>query len=393
MNLEILQKHNNKISQNERKELGILHKCKKEEIIEKIYQMLLKENSQDDVFRIMIKYMTDKSFNKFVYSKNIETFGISPYHYFSNNYRFCKTCGKITTNSEFCSNKCSNNNEKTKNKIRVSLQKTLDKKYNGIKSTSQIPETRLKSKETCFKKYGVIGQYHGDQEKRKQTCLEKYGNKNYNNSEKLKKTVYLSKGLTITEINERIRNLNKEYCLRNFIKEGKFDLDKFKDYFKFSYSYAILLKHKLEIDLENWGHFIKGHSKAELELFEWIPLDNKILGDRTLITPYEIDILLPDLKLAIEYNGAYWHSFYPLSYHLNKLNMCIDKGFELWYIYDYDDINFWKQRLLDRINNVERKFDLQGLIDRRLYNKEELKNSIIQILDPTEEYVLGRFLC
>lgn len=374
MNLEILRKHINKITQNERKELGIFHKCKKEEIIEKIYQMLLKENSQDDVFRIMIKYMSDKSFNKFVYSKNIETFGISPYHYFSNNYRFCKTCGKITTNSEFCSNKCSNNNEKTKNKIRVSLQKTLDENYNGIKSTSQIPETRLKSKETCFKKYGVIGQYHGDQEKRKQTCLEKYG---VDNASK--------------RFFKNIKDFNEEFVRKNFIKGNVFLFEEFMQYFNISCFPAY--KFKKEHNIIERNNYNNGHSKAELELFEWIPLDNKISGDRTLIAPYEIDILLPDLKLAIEYNGAYWHSFYPLSYHLNKLNMCIDKGFELWYIYDYDDINFWKQRLLDKINNVERKFDLQGLIDRRLYNKDELKNPIIQILDPTEDYILGRFLC
>ncbi len=374
MNLEILRKHINKITKNERKELGIFHKCKKEEIIEKIYQILLKENSQDDVFRIMIKYMSDKSFNKFVYSKNIETFGISPYHYFSDNYRFCKTCGKITTNSEFCSNKCSNNNEKTKNKIRVSLQKTLDENYNGIKSTSQIPETRLKSIETCFKKYGVIGQYHGDQEKRKQTCLEKYG---VDNASK--------------RFFKNIKDFNEEFVRKNFIKGNVFLFEEFMQYFNISCFPAY--KFKKEHNIIERNNYNNGHSKAELELFEWIPLNNKISGDRTLIAPYEIDILLPDLKLAIEYNGAYWHSFYPLSYHLNKLNMCIDKGFELWYIYDYDDINFWKQRLLDRINNVERKFDLQGLIDRRLYNKEELKNPIIQILDPTEDYILGRFLC
>ena len=33
-----------------------------------------------------------------------------------------------------------------------------------------------------------------------------------------------------------------------------------------------------------------------------------ILNDRILITPYEIDIYCPELKIGIELNGLYWHT-------------------------------------------------------------------------------------
>lgn len=35
---------------------------------------------------------------------------------------------------------------------------------------------------------------------------------------------------------------------------------------------------------------------------------NLIENDRELIAPYELDIVIPELHLAIEFNGVYWHS-------------------------------------------------------------------------------------
>ena len=36
--------------------------------------------------------------------------------------------------------------------------------------------------------------------------------------------------------------------------------------------------------------------------------NNLIEYDRALIKPYELDIVIPDLNLAIEFNGVYYHS-------------------------------------------------------------------------------------
>jgi len=48
-------------------------------------------------------------------------------------------------------------------------------------------------------------------------------------------------------------------------------------------------------------------SKAELEIYTF--LDSKsidyIQSDRSIIKPYELDILIPSLMLAIEFNGKY----------------------------------------------------------------------------------------
>lgn len=33
-----------------------------------------------------------------------------------------------------------------------------------------------------------------------------------------------------------------------------------------------------------------------------------LVNDRTTISPYELDIVVPSLKLAVEYNGIHWHN-------------------------------------------------------------------------------------
>lgn len=60
---------------------------------------------------------------------------------------------------------------------------------------------------------------------------------------------------------------------------------------------------------------------------------------REVITPYELDIYLPDLNLAFEYCGLYWHSFKQISntrYHLDKLEKCKEKGIKLITIFESD---------------------------------------------------------
>ena len=54
----------------------------------------------------------------------------------------------------------------------------------------------------------------------------------------------------------------------------------------------------------------KYHSVAEQELINFCKqfFNNLIEYDRTLIKPYELDIVIPDLNLAIEFNGVYYHS-------------------------------------------------------------------------------------
>ncbi len=66
--------------------------------------------------------------------------------------------------------------------------------------------------------------------------------------------------------------------------------------------------------------------------------DGDIICNEKLIKPYEVDIYLPELKLAFEFNGLYWHSdlYKSRDYHFNKHKMCFDLGVELFQIWEDD---------------------------------------------------------
>lgn len=91
-------------------------------------------------------------------------------------------------------------------------------------------------------------------------------------------------------------------------------------------------------------------SRAEEDLFN---ITKKIVGskikvisnDRTVISPYEIDIYIPFLQKGIEYNGTYWHSDEQLSkrtgmtskeFHYMKLSNAFDEEVELMHIDEKD---------------------------------------------------------
>jgi len=95
---------------------------------------------------------------------------------------------------------------------------------------------------------------------------------------------------------------------------------------------------------ECWNE--KNFSRGEKEVLEYIDslTDTTIIpNDRSqIINPktgnfLELDIFLPDLMKAIEYNGTYWHSFDEAIFNDNqKVVQCKEKGIDLIIIKDED---------------------------------------------------------
>lgn len=73
---------------------------------------------------------------------------------------------------------------------------------------------------------------------------------------------------------------------------------------------------------------ITGVSKEENQVLEYVKsvyTGAIIQSSRRLIHPYQIDILLEDVNLAIEFNGLFWHSSNhgtDQNYHFRKSEMC-----------------------------------------------------------------------
>jgi len=89
-------------------------------------------------------------------------------------------------------------------------------------------------------------------------------------------------------------------------------------------------------------------SQGQKEIYDFIVTTGIqcVLNDRTRITPYELDIFVPKLNLAVEYHGLRWHSHdRPESsteklYAQNKYKACSDVGIRLLQIFDYQ----WQEK-------------------------------------------------
>lgn len=80
-----------------------------------------------------------------------------------------------------------------------------------------------------------------------------------------------------------------------------------------------------------------------------------IQHDRKLLNGEELDILIPDRKLAIEINGDIWHSsiYKDEKYHQRKTINCAKAGVRLIHIFEYEWINKEKhEKLLKFIKEI-----------------------------------------
>lgn len=106
-----------------------------------------------------------------------------------------------------------------------------------------------------------------------------------------------------------------------------------------------------------------GSSKPEIYLAEVISqkFDTRI-NDRELISPYELDVYVPEKKTAIEYCGLYWHSdsFKDRDYHYKKRKACEEKGVRLITIFE-DEFLQRPEVVLSRIWNS------LGVVEKRVY--------------------------
>jgi hypothetical protein len=120
------------------------------------------------------------------------------------------------------------------------------------------------------------------------------------------------------------------------------------------------------------GGSSKGEKEVRAEVARLTP-STQVCNSRPF--GFELDLLLPDLKLAIEYNGEYWHSEAnpdkfrgktPLGYHKWKFDTCQKEGIRLAFVWESD----WKN-YKTTISNALRRFirsegkDLDPILKRR----------------------------
>lgn len=101
---------------------------------------------------------------------------------------------------------------------------------------------------------------------------------------------------------------------------------------------------------------VKHVSDRETELYNYIASKYNgqiIKSDRTILDGKELDIYLPGLNLAFEFDGLYWHNEITKSsdYHVSKTNICESKGIQLIHIFE-DDWLYKSDIVKSRINTL-----------------------------------------
>jgi hypothetical protein len=269
-----------------------------------------------------------------------------------------------------------NNFEKTK--------KTNLEKY-GVEYVSKLNNIKEKIKQTNFKKYGVeyINQNEKIKNKIKQTCLSKYGVdnplKSVNIKEKIKQTNFKKYGVEYSWQNEKIRNKIKSNFFKNQYK-NIINNPKFKNFnclfnengyngstsFQKKYPFQCKICNIKFNDTLCSGHIPRcpkcnpnNKSICENDIFEYVQsiLPNEIINKniKTIIPPLELDVYIPSKKLAIEFNGLYWHSEIEGKknkiYHLNKTNRCEKQGIRLIHIFE-DEWVLNKEIVKNKIKHI-----------------------------------------
>lgn len=243
---------------------------------------------------------------------------------------------------KYCSASCVGSSTEIQKKI----YETTTKRYGGMGAGSKTIHDKIK--QTKQELYGSPTFLNPD--KAKQTCLERYGTTNGGWSpgaqEKIKATQkkYHKFGGAITAAQQAAYLEFGDIIAFN--NDGTWTCScRLKD--KCSGCNGTYTttpschynRTKLHIELCTTKLPLKAHrSSAELSICDFL---NELsvryeVGNRSVLNGKELDIYIPELKMAIEYNGVYWHNdqITPKNYHMNKTIECLKQGIVLYHVWE-----------------------------------------------------------
>lgn len=296
----------------------------------------------------------------------------------------CLNCNNIFTiskskNRQFCSVSCSQQYTKSKNKDWLNKRDITNIEKYGVKSPFESEQVKTKYKNNLIEKYGVDNPFLVKEfkDKSNQTIQDRYGFKHANQNKEISAKISSSlKGrikdrTAVVDLRwekiqaycktEQLEPLfDKEYLQNNLIKDihVKFKCNKCNTINEIAIVNGYL-------PTCNKCSSYKGYSLIEDEITNFIQqnYDGEILlKDRVLLSRRrEIDIYLPDLNLAFEINGLYWHSEIwgkYRDYHISKTTELLDKNIHLIQIFDYEWLfkkDIIKSIILNKLNKIPNK--------------------------------------
>lgn len=349
--------------------------------------------------------------------------GILKFKNYKEGYQeYCEKCYTKSSSfskvmSEVQQNRSDEDEEKRRSKISITkLGKSNDEK--------EIITNKMKG--TVINRFGEMGLRNGSiKEKKIQTSLERYGTKHPKQNNTVKQTCKsnlvekygVDSWMKTVEAKVEFNKIWKDKIFEDhkncFISYG-FELlstdfrPAMKDYeIKCISCQTLYTKSRWSVQ-QGWSCPICNprnlpYSKQEKDIVDFIKqlgfdiLENK----KSLISPYEVDIIIPQKKIGIEYCGLWWHRYkhivsektlnllkieYPeylsiynklhkekggntkKEYHKMKMNLCFEKGYRLITIFE-DEWVLQKNIVLSRLSNILTK-DNNSIFARNCTIKE-----------------------
>ncbi len=257
-----------------------------------------------------------------------------------------------------------------------------------------------KQKDTLEKKYGSLeNAYKLREEKSQENCLKKLGVKHYNQTKEFREKCRSEAKEALQEFRGKnpsyipLKDLEFEDSLREFFEQHNVSFNRRAllveesaqslgyEIRNFVYKESNIIYKFKGIDLQdlslekflptfekevdkNFKAFLASayRSEGEKEVYEYIKslIDEEVyFQSRNIIKDpeggkLELDIYIPSRKLAIEYNGCYWHSTENLKdkkYHLKKTLMCEKLEIRLIHIWDFE-WNYEKEKIKSFLKNI-----------------------------------------
>ena len=250
----------------------------------------------------------------------IERYGVFPY---TKSEEYKQTMSRIWKN-------------RTDKEINDIVKKTKDTKFKRYGNENYNNFDKLK--ETTIKNHGAYGFASSElKEKAYKTMIEKYGEDPFK---------YIC-GISQSTRQQHIADFEKENdCtqkLKLIRKYGQGWLYLSKTFDELQYCGCKFIKNSDVEKLKEYCENVKSTSsikeKEMLAFLKSIYTGKIITNLRRVINPLELDIYIPEKKLAIEFNGNFYHSINSgksFDYHLNKTLLCQKKGIRLIHIFEYE---------------------------------------------------------
>jgi len=321
-----------------------------------------------------------KSERTMIYAKYVENKNRQGYY-------GCKKCSnkkrELTSNEKWGVSNYTKTNE-----CKEKIKKTSIERY-GVKSSLLNKDIINKIKKTNIEKYGTEYPLSSMiiRDKIKKTTFKNWGVEHYSKTQHFYMITYKN---WENQILEKLKKYNiTDYKLK-IDRTIDIKCDHCNDYYNITSKNLYQRKEVQNTILCTICNKIDDRiSGQELVLKEFISTNTneKVLGNVKNIINKELDIYIPELNLAFEYNGIYWHSdtYKNKNYHLNKTESCENKNIQLIHIWEDDWLykqDIVKSMILNKLGKsanriFARKTEVREIIDNKLIRKF-LDNNHIQ---------------